>query len=690
MQRYKAFCIFLIIAFPLLLLTHLEASTQRGFNVKVRIKATENVNAPVVEEVDLYGDSHALVIGIDKYAQGWPILSGAVNDAKLVARELRKKGFKVTFKKNLNSSELKQTFEEFFVFKGENPQSRLFVWFAGHGHTLDGEGFLVPADAPKPQKTAQFKYKALSLRRFGEFVRLAKSKHAFAVFDSCFSGTIFDTQRGSPPAAITRATTLPVRQFLASGDAEQSVSDDGRFRKLFIRALKGEERADANGDGYLTGSELGMFLTDRITNLTKSRQTPRYGKLRDEDYDRGDFVFLLASSAAVVDKPAKIKRESYLSVESNIPGAIVFVNGRKVGTTPLSDVSVSVGEHHILVEKQGYEPYQRRIKFRQGRSRDLSVILDVAAPKKGALFVDTKPKDARVRILNIGPAFYQGIELEPGRYHVEVSADGHETKKLWVSLSAGEDKTLDIRLKRVAVARPTAGQGKKITNSIGMEFVYIPPGTFMMGSLRNEKGRDNDERQHQVTLTKGFYLQTTEVTQAQWKAVMGSNPSKFKRDNRPVEMVSWNDVQEFIRKLNRTGSGNRYRLPTEAEWEYAARAGSTTRFSFGDDEGRLGDYAWYRGNSGKRTHRVAQKKPNNWGFYDMHGNVWEWVQDWKGDYPSGSVTDPKGPSNGSARVLRGGGWNGDARYCRSASRSRRRPAYRLNNSGFRLVLLPGH
>lgn len=235
----------------------LATSGTRGIRVKLRSK--ESPGAPVAEEVNLYGASYALVIGIDNYTQGWPRLSNAVRDAKLVAEELRRKGFEVTLKTNLKSNELEQVFKEFFIIKGDNTQARLFVWFAGHGHTLDGDGFLVPADAPRPDKGIQFRLKALSMRRFGEYVRLAQSKHAFAVFDSCFSGTIFTTQRSSPPIAVTRATTLPVRQFLSSGDAQQQVSDDGMFRKLFIRAIRGEGRADANGDGYLTGSELACF-----------------------------------------------------------------------------------------------------------------------------------------------------------------------------------------------------------------------------------------------------------------------------------------------------------------------------------------------------------------------------------------------------------------------------------------------
>ncbi|OFZ78482.1 MAG: hypothetical protein A2583_10830, partial [Bdellovibrionales bacterium RIFOXYD1_FULL_53_11] len=199
-----------------------------------------------------------------------------------------------------------------------------------------------------------------------------------------------------------------------------------------------------------------------------------------------------------------------------------------------------------------------------------------------------------------------------------------------------------------------------------MKFVYIAPGTFMMGSPSSEAGRFNNEDHHKVTITKGFELQTTEVTQAQWEAVMGVNPSNFKGADRPVEKVSWNDAQAFIEKLNAQNDGYRYRLPTEAEWEYAARAGTKTAYSFGDNASLLGEYAWYDGNSGNETHAVASKKPNAWGLYDMHGNVWELVEDYyTASLGTSSVTDPKGPSSGDYRVIRGGSWDCYARNLRS-------------------------
>jgi formylglycine-generating enzyme required for sulfatase activity/predicted Ser/Thr protein kinase len=226
------------------------------------------------------------------------------------------------------------------------------------------------------------------------------------------------------------------------------------------------------------------------------------------------------------------------------------------------------------------------------------------------------------------------------------------------------------------------------TNSVGISLTGLPAGTFAMGDAA---GR-SDEKPHRVTLTRPFYLGVHEVTNAQWKQVMGSVPSNWKDDDHPVEQVSWQEALEFCRKLSalpeERKAGRVYRLPTEAEWECACRAGATTRYSFGDDEKLLGDYGWFEKNSGSKTHPVGQKKPNAWGLYDMHGNVWEWCSDKFGDYPDGAVTDPKGPSSGSGRVNRGGSWLSSAGNCRSASRDWFNPSNRNVYLGFRLALSP--
>ncbi len=245
----------------------------------------------------------------------------------------------------------------------------------------------------------------------------------------------------------------------------------------------------------------------------------------------------------------------------------------------------------------------------------------------------------------------------------------------------------------------TAGAGHlgvpvEVTNSIGMKLAFIPAGEFLMGSPNSDSDADSDEKpQHTVRITKSFYLGVTEVTQEQYERVMDSNPSHFKGAQLPVENVSWNDAMEFCRKLSELRAersvGRVYRLPTEAEWEYACRAGSTTKWSFGDSESSLGDYAWFSSNAGRKTHPVGTKKPNAWGLYDMHGNVLEWCSDWwKRDYTTTTVSDPTGPATGSYRVYRGGGWSYCAWSCRSAFRNARStgaPESRGDSLGFRLA-----
>jgi formylglycine-generating enzyme required for sulfatase activity len=203
----------------------------------------------------------------------------------------------------------------------------------------------------------------------------------------------------------------------------------------------------------------------------------------------------------------------------------------------------------------------------------------------------------------------------------------------------------------IALSRSQAEPPKELTLDLGggvtMKLVLIRPGKFIMVGAGTH--------QHEVTLSKPFYMGVTEVTQAQYEAVMGTNPSNFKGAANPVDGISWNDATDFCKKISEK-TRQAVCLPTEAEWEYACRAGTESAFSFGDDPSALGDYAWWGGNSDGTTHPVGQKKPNAWGLYDMHGNVWEWCADWYGAYPTDPVTDPSGPATGRYRVLRGGSW----------------------------------
>jgi formylglycine-generating enzyme required for sulfatase activity len=234
-----------------------------------------------------------------------------------------------------------------------------------------------------------------------------------------------------------------------------------------------------------------------------------------------------------------------------------------------------------------------------------------------------------------------------------------------------------------------AGGAGDAVGQIEANMVRVRGGTFTMGCTVEQGGdcASDEKPSHQVTVSD-YYIGKYEVTQKEWREVMGDSPSNFKNcDNCPVEQVSWEDIQQFLTKLN-AKTGKTYRLPTEAEWEYAARGGASSRGYAYSGSNNLDEVAWYYYNSGNKTHPVGQKKANELGLYDMSGNVWEWCADWKGAYSSGAQTNPKGPSTGAFRVLRGGGWNAGAEACRSASRNSYYPVSRADLIGFRLVFVP--
>ena len=305
----------------------------------------------------------------------------------------------------------------------------------------------------------------------------------------------------------------------------------------------------------------------------------------------------------------------------------------------------------------------------------------------GIIVLNNLPADAEVLVDDVKVSVTWGsdakeawIRVHPGTKKIGAKTkDGIQVIGEVVEIEDGGRKVLTARLEPLGKAAlpglPDTGKPpgtkpppisvsteyKPYTNSLGMKFAWIPPGTFLMGSPENEAGRYNDETRHRVTLTKGFWMGVHLVTQGQWQAVMGSNPSHFQSETRPVEMVLWEECQEFCRQLSKR-EGKVYRLPTEAEWEYACRAGTTTAYYFGDDPAKLGAHAWYRENSNGQTHPIGQKSPNAWGLFDMQGNVWQWCE----DYPCSDQVDPQGPVRGSFRVPRGGSWGSISGRCRSA------------------------
>ncbi len=561
-------------------------------------------------------------------------------------------------------------------------------FFAGHGMQIRGNNYLIPVDVHiKREKDVEFE--AVNAGRVLGAMEDSGSKVNIVILDACrdnpFKRIFRSANRGLSIMQASRGS------FVAYATSPGSVAADGEGRNgIYTQYIL----------KYMTNRDL--MVEEVFRNVRKDVYAKTNGSQLPWDSSSLMGRVYLASSGAVTDTPTST--QGRLSVTANVSDAEVIVDGRLIGNTPLTAMALSTGSHRVQVKKKGYDTYRTDVEISAGRTASLEAWLTEQGPKTGRLYVNTEPSKARVRILNIGPVFQQGMDLAPGDYHVEVSAAGYGKQTRWVSLSAGEDKRIGFRLAGTEpAARPapvvspsaTATGQSRITNSLDMEFVFIRPGTFMMGSPSNEPKRDKDEHQHRVTLTRGYYLQTTELTQGQWKRVMGSNPSGFKNcgDDCPVEKVSWTSAQTFIQKLNQKEGTDKYRLPTEAEWEYAARAGTKTPFSFGDclstDQANYdGNYPMPGCSKGRYRNKpvaVGSFPANAWGLYDMHGNVWEWCQDRHGDYPTGSVTDPNGPSSGEDRVSRGGSWGNYARYCRSAVRYGGSPDGRIYYLGFRLA-----
>ena len=437
------------------------------------------------------------------------------------------------------------------------------------------------------------------------------------------------------------------------------------FAQVTVNSLNG-------ADIYLNGSRVG---------------TTRYS----EELTPGlyDFEARLASHRTVsrqveveANKPQTITLNptpiyGSLDVVTEPMDATVTINGKGYGLTPTTIDRLLVGSYSVELTKSGYAAETQMVTIREGQTSTVTATLRNGCPVR----VTASKSGARVYVdgEEVGTAPYSGT-LTFGSHKLYAIADGKRSQEQEIVIRQGETATRNVELSFSANKTFTV-------NGVTFEMVYVEGGTFTMGAT-SEQGSDAysyEKPAHSVRLSN-YYIGQTEVTQALWKAVMGNNPSNFKGDNLPVEQVSWNDCQEFVRKLNRL-TGKNFRLPTEAEWEYAARGGNKScgyKYSGGNN---LGEVAWYYDNSGSTTHPVATKSPNELGLYDMSGNVWEWCQDWYGDYSSSTQTNPTGPYNGSYRVYRGGSWGNNAWSCRVSGRlSDINPDYRFYHLGFRLVL----
>jgi len=724
--------------------------------VYVEFKESDVPGAPVSDRWKLYGASYALVIGIDNYTSGWPRLSNAVKDATLVAEELSRRGFEIELLTDVTGAQMREAFRRFFAFKGKDPQARLFVWFAGHGHSQNGEGYLVPADAPLPG-VAEFNYTALHMGDLGSLVRIAQSKHVLAVFDSCFAGTIFTAQRSRPPTAITSAVKHPVRQFLTSGDADQQVADDGTFRTLFLRALNGEEIADANRDGYLTGTELSYHLENRIINLTMGSQTPRGGKLRDPKFDQGDFVFLLpkakaapkilaARTAAEPDEGETSQQALELAFWRSIVGSQKasdyeaylrrFPQGtfEELARSRLDDLEqvtrlrTPAGSEIQVSALYATYVAVKNANLREGPSTATARLGSVVRGQ--ALMVTGKVRDSnwyRVTLENLKEAYIFGgliAEIDakelrvwnlardtelPSHYttYLELYPNGHfaadaqrfASQYKAASESSSASTTSTETQVALGVFPELPAPGTSFTDCDGCpEMIVVPAGEFSMGSQQEEKGRlVNEGPIRGVAITRPFAIAKHELTRNQWAACVRENGCRdlvgrepWETGLHPVMRVSWSDAQQYVLWLS-DKTGKDYRLPTEAEWEYVARAGTATNYWWGEDFGRnnanckVCGSRWDR----KQTAPVGSFKANRFGLHDTAGNLWEWTEDcWhKGfnDAPPDSRAWLE-DGNCSYRVIRGGSWLDPPRSLRSAARAQYHTESRHEFIGIRIAL----
>jgi formylglycine-generating enzyme required for sulfatase activity len=470
------------------------------------------------------------------------------------------------------------------------------------------------------------------------------------------------------------------------------------------------------------------------------------GKFIVVDWEEIDRLlkYIAGSQPNISEEDARRQAANQLGIEKMYVGSLIKVGSKYYASVKVLNLDLSVSR--VVRESAGredeFDALMNRVaaklimspeEFAKTKTDEASQT--VRPEKAGQLYIKTIPPDAQVRILNIKPPYRDGIELEPGDYHVEVSKDGFMTERKWIRVSAEKDTVDELQLREITSRSDESGArgGTKISDTwrdpfTGIEFVMIPAGSFMMGSeisafemARRHGGKEQwyeaEHPQHRVRITKPFYMQTCEITVGQWRLFIEStgyktevetrggavrwtgqewkkdpgyfwdNPGFQQAGSHPVTCVSWNDAQAFITWLNSKG-GKEYRLPTEAEWEYACRAGSSGTFFFGDDTAKLDAYGWFWDNADNRTHPVGAKRPNNWGLYDMHGNVWEWCQDWYGPYSTGQKIDPPGPPMGSDRVTRGGSYGNEPFAARSSSRMAVDPIVGSVLLGFRLVMIP--
>lgn len=656
---------------------------ERGITIRQKLAAQSGATI---------GNFRALVIGINDYVdERIPDLQTAVGDARSVADILRRSyGFsdvRLLLDRQATDSAIIRALRRLATSSRGNDS--VLIYYAGHGDLdrITHDGYWIPANATASDPSTYIENAVIQ-----KYIKAIPARHVLLVADSCFSGALFGTARAMPPIIDEKFYANLYRERsrwgLTSGNLTP-VSDGGSgghsiFAGQLIKALQ------QNRQPYVTPRQIYQRIAPVISN--NSEQMPLAKPIRDTGDEGGEFIFIRSDLSGPAQAAAA--RQGRPGQAGTIQLELEFWNSIKDSNDP------AMFQAYLKKFPNGTFAELARIKSRRntaGEGGSPTSIDAKPSPKsetgwpyslpqsgnsdkgdKGMahLTIEATPSDARIRILNIKPRYKPGIALKPWHYLVAVDKPGYEHYRKWVVLGK-TDLVLRVKLPKIHMMHPLGSR-----SVAGVEMSIIPEGDFMMG---RDDGNDDMRPAHRVHISS-FLMGKYEVTQSQWKLVMGSNPSRFKDPNRPVEQVSWYDVQEFIRKLN-ARTGEHFRLPTEAEWEYAARAGRTTFFSWGDELGSNRANCSSCGSrwDDKETAPVGSFQPNTLGLYDMHGNVWEWTQDWFGAYSRSPATNPTGPRSGRKRVARGGGWGSILERLESAFRMDYSPDRRSFDLGFRLA-----
>ena len=604
MKKISLFLFFNLICFTIVFWASTELFSQRGMRVTVHTAGGD--------ALALYKDSYALIIGNGAYPvkNGWNPLPGAVKDVKEVAEVLEKQGFNVTLKIDVKKAEFNEAFSQFIYDFGKDPDNRLLFYYAGHGFTTKaatGEdlGYLVMLDTPSPTNAAKFDLYSVDMVKFVSDSKKIHAKHVLFMFDSCFSGTVLNLRNRVTPSHITDRIKNPVRQFITAGRADEPVPDRSEFKKAFLNLLEGRVE-EPTPDGYLTGVELGDYLYRTVPKFSQG-QHPQHGKIHDQQLNTGDFVFVLSQNdqSGSEDTGIELNTIATLNITSTPEGAKVYVDGVLIGETPMHAYPIDTGvrlekQVNVGLELSGYRSRVKRITLKGGQQ----VPWDVQLEK---------------------------IEKEP----IQPKPSVPETPS---------EKDPSISEEKLLISRNTL---QTIVGKDGAEMVLIPAGEF-------EMGHDNNETTKPVhtVYVDAFYIDKYEVTVGQYTQFVhdaGHRPlpdwvSKYSpTDQHPVVGVTWHDAIAYAKWAGK-------RLPTEAEWEKAARGGLVGKFqTWGDAalDGTQCNFAdkslnemWVKERKPEDNYAdkniddgyafaspVGSYSPNGYGLYDMAGNVWEYCFD---------------------------------------------------------------